>query len=49
MVPELRPIRSEAEYEAALAEAARVWGAGSGTPEGNCLDVLATSIDLYEA
>ena len=49
MVAELRPIRSEADYEAALAEAERLWGAGIGTPDGDRLDVLATLIDLYEA
>ena len=49
MVAELRPIRSKADYEAALAEAERLWGAGIGTPEGDRLDVLATLIDLYEA
>jgi len=49
MVAELRPIRSEADYEAALAEAERLWGAEVGTPEGDRLDVLATLIDAYEA
>ena len=49
MVAELRPIRSKADYEAALAEAERLWGAGIGTPEGDRLDVMATLIDLYEA
>ena len=46
---ELKPIRSEADYEAALAEVERVWGAKAGTPEGDRLDVLATLIDAYEA
>ena len=49
MATELRPIRSEADYEAALDEAERLWGAGSGTPEGDRLDVLATLIEVYEA
>jgi HTH-type transcriptional regulator/antitoxin HigA len=40
MTAELRPIRSEADYEAALAEVERLWGAASGTPEGDRLDVL---------
>ena len=44
-----KPIRTEADHEAALAEVARLWGAGSGTPEGDRLDVLATLIDAYEA
>jgi HTH-type transcriptional regulator / antitoxin HigA len=45
---ELRPLRSEADYEAALAEVERLWGAKSGTPRGDRLDVLATLIDVYE-
>jgi HTH-type transcriptional regulator/antitoxin HigA len=49
MATELKPIRSEADYENALAEVARLWGARSGTPEGDRLDVLATLIDAYEA
>jgi HTH-type transcriptional regulator/antitoxin HigA len=46
---EIKPIRSEADYEAALAEVERLWGARLGTPEGDRLDVLATLIDAYEA
>ena len=46
---EIKPIRSEADYEAALAEVERLWGAPSGTPAGDRLDVLATLIDAYEA
>ena len=46
---EIKPIRSEEDYEAALAEVERLWGARSGTPEGDRLDVLATLIDAYES
>lgn len=49
MSGELKPIRSEADHEAALAEVERLWGAASGTPEGDRLDVLATLIDAWEA
>jgi HTH-type transcriptional regulator/antitoxin HigA len=45
---EIKPIRSEADYEVALREVERLWGARSGTPEGDRLDVLATLIDAYE-
>lgn len=45
----VRPIRSEADYDAALAEIEKLWGARSGTPEGDRLDVLATLVDAYEA
>ena len=45
----VKPIRTKKDYEAALAEVERLWGAGLGTPEGDRLDVLATLIDAYEA
>jgi HTH-type transcriptional regulator/antitoxin HigA len=45
----VKPIRMKKDYEAALAEVERLWGAGLGTPEGDRLDVLATLIDAYEA
>jgi HTH-type transcriptional regulator/antitoxin HigA len=44
----LKPIRSESDYDAALKEVERLWGARLGTPEGDRLDVLATLIDAYE-
>ena len=44
----LKPIRTEADYEAALEEVERLWGARIGTPEGDRLDILATLIDVYE-
>ncbi len=46
---DVKPIRSEADYEAALAEVERLWGAKSGTPRGDRLDVLATLIDAWES
>lgn len=49
MTVEVKPIRTEADYEAALDEVAALWGASSGTVEGDRLDVLATLIDAYEA
>jgi HTH-type transcriptional regulator/antitoxin HigA len=49
MRTELNPIRSEADYENALAELERLWGADSGTAAGDRLDLLATLIDAYEA
>ena len=48
MATELKPIRTEADYDAALAEVQRLWGAKSGTPDGDRLDVLATLIEVYE-
>ncbi len=49
MGAEVRPVRSEADYEAAMAEIERLWGAKSGTLEGDRLDVLATLVDAYES
>ena len=49
MASELKPIRTEADYERAVATLARLWGARSGTLAGDRLDVLATLIDAYEA
>jgi HTH-type transcriptional regulator/antitoxin HigA len=44
----LKPIRTKASYEAALREIERLWGARSGTPAGDRLDILATLIEAYE-
>src|SRR5438876_3734368 len=49
MMAEVRPIRTKRDYEGALEEVERLWGAKSGTREGDRLDVLATLIDAYEA
>jgi HTH-type transcriptional regulator/antitoxin HigA len=49
MKGQFKPIRSNADYEKALSEVERLWGAKTGTREGNRLDVLATLIDAYEA
>ena len=44
----LKPIRTKADYEAALAAIERLWGARAGTPAGDRLDILATLVDAYE-
>ena len=49
MASNLKPIRSKADYDKALKEVERLWGARSGTSNGDRLDVLATLIDVYEA
>ena len=48
MTGELKPIRSKADYNKALADVERLWGAKGGTREGDRLDILATLIDAYE-
>jgi HTH-type transcriptional regulator / antitoxin HigA len=49
MTSDLKPIRSESDHEAAMAEVERLWGAEIGTPEGDRLDLLVTLIDAYES
>jgi HTH-type transcriptional regulator / antitoxin HigA len=49
MSAEVKPIRTKADHEAALAEVEGLWGAKAGTADGDRLDVLATLIDAYEA
>ena len=42
------PIRTEADYEAALARVAELMDAREATPEGEELDVLADLVEAYE-
>jgi HTH-type transcriptional regulator/antitoxin HigA len=44
----LKPIKTAADYEAALAEIERLWGSSIGTPASDRLDILATLVDAYE-
>ncbi|MBF0143211.1 MAG: helix-turn-helix domain-containing protein [Magnetococcales bacterium] len=46
---DIRPIKTEQDHDAALAEVERLMDAGPDTPEGDRLDVLATLIEAYEA
>ncbi len=46
---EIKPIHTEADYEATLQEIDRVWGAAYGSPAGDRLDVLVTLVEVYEA
>ncbi|WP_395515821.1 helix-turn-helix domain-containing protein [Pseudorhizobium flavum] len=46
---EIRPIRSEGDYQQAMTLLETLWGAESGTPEGDRLDLLVTLIDIYES
>jgi|SRR5882757_3702423 len=48
MTANLKPIRTKSDYKVALVEVERLWGAKSGTPDGDRLEVLATLIDAYE-
>ena len=44
----VKPIKTEADYEAALETIAGLMDAKPGTPKGDRLDVLATLVDAYE-
>jgi len=46
---DIRPIRTEADYEAALAEIKRLFDAAPDTPDGNRLEALVTLVEAYEA
>ncbi len=46
---EIRPIKTEADYDAALAEIEALWGAPPDTPDGDQLDVLLSLVESYEA
>lgn len=46
---DIKPIRTEAEYDAALAEIERLWNAEEGSADGDRLDVLVTLVEAYEA
>ncbi len=45
---ELKPIRSEAEHRAALAEIERLWGMPEQSPEADRLEVLTLLVETYE-
>jgi HTH-type transcriptional regulator / antitoxin HigA len=45
---EIRPIRSEADNEAALRRIEVLWGASAGTSDADELDVLVTLTEAYE-
>src|SRR5271170_5258489 len=45
----IRPIRTKADYRAALKEVERLWRADPGTPAGERVEVLVTLIEAYEA
>jgi HTH-type transcriptional regulator / antitoxin HigA len=45
---ELRPIKTEADYRAALKRLEKIFDANSGTPESDELDILGLMVDNYE-
>ena len=45
---DIRPIKTENDYNAALKEAEQLFNAAPDSPEGDRLEVLATLIEAYE-
>ena len=45
---DIKPIRTSRDHAKAMKEVESLWGAKSGTPKGDRLDVLATLIDAWE-
>jgi len=46
---DIRPVRTDEDHRAALAEIDACWGAAEGTEKGDRLDVLAALVESYEA
>jgi HTH-type transcriptional regulator/antitoxin HigA len=46
---DIKPIRSEADYQATLKEIEKLMESQPGTPEGDRMDVLVTLVEAYEA
>lgn len=44
----IRPVKTEEDYDAALARIEELWAAVPETPEGNELEVLLTLVSVYE-
>lgn len=45
---EIKPIKTEADYQTAMKEIERLFDAASDTPEGDRLEVLTTLVEAYE-
>ena len=45
---QIKPIRSDKNHAAALAEIEHLWGAKRGSTDGDKLDVLVTLVEAYE-
>src|SRR5256886_5450294 len=45
---DIRPLKTEADYNDALVEIEQLWGADVNTPAGDKLDILVTLVEAYE-
>lgn len=44
----LRPLKTETDYQQALAEIEKIFDASPNTPEGDLLEILTTLVEVYE-
>lgn len=49
MAADIKPIKTDVDYQEALTEVERLYDAVPDTPEGDRLDVLVTLVQAYEA
>jgi HTH-type transcriptional regulator/antitoxin HigA len=45
---DIKPIRTDRDYEEALKEIERLWDSQPGTPEGDRFEILVTLVEAYE-
>jgi len=45
---DIRPIKTEQDYNNAISRIEKLWGAKKDTPEGDELDLLVTLVESYE-
>ena len=45
---EIRPIKTEKDYNEAIQRIEKLWGAEKNSPQGDELDLLATIVEAYE-
>ncbi|MDN4165893.1 transcriptional regulator [Cytophagales bacterium LB-30] len=45
---DIRPIKTEHDYNAAIRRIEELWGARKDSPEGDELDLLVTLVEVYE-
>lgn len=48
MIMDIRPIKTEQDYHAALSRIEELWGVKKDTKEGDELDLLVTLVESYE-
>ena len=48
MITDIRPIKTEQDYNTAISRIEDFWGAKRDSPEGDELDLLVTLVEFYE-